>query len=247
VIGQLAAVALVLAAVVVMAWPRRSARDRLARSVPEATVRQQAVRRPALSRQLTARLVAALGGVAAAVVVGGWPGLTLGVAIAALLPGYLIRLEPASVRRRQEAMATALPFAADMLAAALSSGAPVSIALLAVADAIGDPLGPVFAQVGRSVGLGAPSAEAWAPLTAVPGADPLARAAVRASESGAALAGACGRLAMELRAGRTASAEAAARRAEVLIVMPLGCCFLPAFVLVGIVPVVLGVLDGVLG
>ena len=70
--------------------------------------------------------------------------------------------------------------------------------------------------------------------------------AVRASESGAALAGACARFAAEQRAGHEAAAEAAARRAGVLVVLPLGCCFLPAFVLLGVVPIVLGVLDGVL-
>jgi hypothetical protein len=34
--------------------------------------------------------------------------------------------------------------------------------------------------------------------------------------------------------------EQAARRVGVLVVAPLGLCFLPAFVLLGVVPVVLG-------
>jgi Flp pilus assembly protein TadB len=244
--GQLvAASALVVAALCVGGWPVRPARARLARSVPAAGHERRKTR-PALDRRRLARLTAALAGLAVAVLAGGWLGVGIGVLLAAALPSCLDRLEPASARRRREEMTAALPFAADLLAATLASGAPVSRALQAVADAVGDPLGPVFAQVGRSVGLGAPPAEAWAPLAAVPGAEPLSRAAARAAESGAALAGACGRLAAELRAGRAASTEATARRAEVLVVLPLGCCFLPAFVLVGIVPVVLGVLDGVL-
>jgi pilus assembly protein TadC len=56
------------------------------------------------------------------------------------------------------------------------------------------------------------------------------------------LAGALSRLAEDLRADRLVRAEAAARRAGVLIVLPLGLCFLPAFLLAGIVPVIVAVL-----
>jgi pilus assembly protein TadC len=38
------------------------------------------------------------------------------------------------------------------------------------------------------------------------------------------------------------AAEAAAQRAGVLIVLPLGVCFLPAFVAVGLVPVIVAIL-----
>ncbi|MCU1692975.1 MAG: hypothetical protein JWM64_2066, partial [Frankiales bacterium] len=48
------------------------------------------------------------------------------------------------------------------------------------------------------------------------------------------------RLAAEARASATARAEQRARRAGVLAVAPLGLCFLPAFVLLGVVPVVVG-------
>ena len=40
--------------------------------------------------------------------------------------------------------------------------------------------------------------------------------------------------------------EAAARRASVAAVLPLGLCFLPAFVLAGVVPLVAGLLAHVL-
>jgi Flp pilus assembly protein TadB len=49
-----------------------------------------------------------------------------------------------------------------------------------------------------------------------------------------------------LRADRSLAAEAAARRAGVLIVLPLGLCFLPAFLLAGLVPVVVAVIGDVL-
>lgn len=101
-------------------------------------------------------------------------------------------------------------------------------------------------HVGRALALGARPAEAWAPLADLPAAGPVVRAAVRTSDTGAALAGACLRCAAQIRADRDTDAEAAGQRAGVLVVLPLGCCFLPAFVLVGVVPTVIGVLDGVL-
>jgi hypothetical protein len=54
------------------------------------------------------------------------------------------------------------------------------------------------------------------------------------------------RQADELRAARTAAAEAAARRVGVLVVLPLALCFLPAFVLAGVVPVIVAVFGDVL-
>ncbi|HEX7746632.1 MAG TPA: secretion system protein, partial [Micromonosporaceae bacterium] len=54
------------------------------------------------------------------------------------------------------------------------------------------------------------------------------------------------RVADDLRADRAAAAEAAARRAGVLVVLPLGLCFLPAFILAGLVPVIVAVLGDVL-
>jgi hypothetical protein len=60
------------------------------------------------------------------------------------------------------------------------------------------------------------------------------------------MAGALTRLADDLRADRSVAAEAAARRAGVLIVLPLGLCFLPAFLLAGLVPVVVALLGDVL-
>jgi pilus assembly protein TadC len=94
---------------------------------------------------------------------------------------------------------------------------------------------------------GAAPEAAWAPLDGdVEGARRIGRAAVRSADSGAALAGALARVAEDLRADRAAAAEAAARRAGVLVVLPLVLCFLPAFLLVGVVPVVVAVLGDAL-
>ncbi|MDM4722142.1 type II secretion system F family protein [Micromonospora sp. WMMA1363] len=192
------------------------------------------------------RLVAVLAGTAAVVVLGGWPGVLSGLLVTVLLDRMLRRIEPPVVRQRRRREADDLPLAADLLASAMRAGAPVDRTVLAVAEALGGPLGERLARVGRLLRLGADAAEAWAALDAVPGAERLTAAALRSASSGAALAGALTRLADDLRADRATAAEAAARRAGVLIVMPLGLCFLPAFILAGLVPVIVAVLGDVL-
>jgi pilus assembly protein TadC len=169
-----------------------------------------------------------------------------GAGAAVVLDRGLRRLEPAARRERRLAEAAMLPLAADLLAVALRGGAPADRATAAVAEALPGPLGDRLARVGRVLSLGGTPAQAWAQIEAVPGADRLVRAAVRSAEHGSALAGALGRLAEDLRADRAIAAEAAARRAGVLIVLPLGMCFLPAFVLAGLVPVIVAILGDVL-
>jgi Flp pilus assembly protein TadB len=192
------------------------------------------------------RLVAVLAGAAVAMPVGGWLGLLAGTGVAVAADRGLRRLEPAAVRTRRLAEAVELPLAADLLAVALRGGAPADRATAAVAEALAGPLGERFAQVSRLLSLGAAPPEAWAQLAPVAGAARLVRAAVRSAEHGGALADAFGRLADDLRADRAIAMEAAARRAGVLIVLPLGTCFLPAFMLAGLVPVIIAVLGDVL-
>nr|WP_030503747.1 type II secretion system F family protein [Micromonospora purpureochromogenes] len=192
------------------------------------------------------RLGAALAGLAVSVVVGGWTGLILGLLAGVAADRLLRRIEPRAARDRRLRETADLPLAADLLAAALRAGAPVDRSALAVAEALGGPLADRLGRVGRTLGLGGTASEAWAHLSCVAGAEPVVAAAVRSSNSGAALARALTRLADDLRAERSTAAEAAARRAGVLIVLPLGLCFLPAFILAGLVPVIVAVLGDVL-
>lgn len=190
--------------------------------------------------------MAVLGGLAVAVVVEGWFGLLGALPAAVLLDVLLRRIEPPAVRKRRQREAADLPLAADLLAAAMRAGAPVDRSVLAVAEALDGPLAGRLARVGRTLQLGGGQAEAWSALDGVPGAERLTAAALRSANSGAALAGALTRLADDLRADRATAAEASARRAGVLIVLPLGLCFLPAFILAGLVPVIVAVLGDVL-
>jgi pilus assembly protein TadC len=215
-----------------------TARRRLAAIVPAGDMRR---RRPDL-----ARLGAVMAGVAVVVVFGNWTGVALSIPAALFADKALRRIEPPDVRERRLREAADLSIGADLLAAALRAGAPVDRAVAAVADALGGPLGERFAAGARSLRLGADPEEAWELLDAVSGGHRMAAAAVRSSASGAALAGAFTRLADDLRADRAVATESAARRAGVLIVLPLGLCFLPAFILAGLVPVIVAVLGDVL-
>ncbi|MGB2568806.1 type II secretion system F family protein [Micromonospora citrea] len=192
------------------------------------------------------RLGAGLAGVAVAVLLGSVPGCLAGVVTALVADRVLRRIEPRAARDRRLREAGDLPLAADLLAMALRAGAPVDRSVLAVADALGGPLAERLGMVGRTLLLGGGPEEAWAHLAPVPGAERLVAAALRSSRSGAALAGALTRVADDLRADRSTAAEASARRAGVLIVLPLGLCFLPAFILAGLVPVIVAVLGDVL-
>jgi Flp pilus assembly protein TadB len=214
---------------------RRSAGRRLAGLVPRAP--RQRDLRPVLA-------VAA--GVGVAVLLGRWWAVPVGFAVAGGVHRFLSRREPAAARAERLRAVADLPLCADLLAAALRAGAPVDGAAAAVADALDGPLATRLSRTARSLTLGAPPAEAWAHLAEIPGAERLIAAAVRTSASGGALAGALGRLADDLRADRTVAVEAAAQRAGVLIVLPLGLCFLPAFLLAGLVPVLIAVLGDVL-
>ncbi|HEX5199692.1 MAG TPA: type II secretion system F family protein [Actinoplanes sp.] len=220
--------------------PRRRL-DRLRRSftpLPE--------RKPAGEGRLLRIGLAVIAGAAVAGLIGSWWGLAIGAAAGVGVERYLRRREPPAKRRERLAALADLPLGADLLAAALRAGSPIDRAAAAVAEALGGPLGERLQRTARSLRLGAEPAEAWQHLDGLDGAERLVAAAVRSSASGGALAGALGRLADDLRADRSVAAEAAAQRAAVLIVLPLGVCFLPAFLLAGLAPVVIAVLQDVL-
>src|SRR6185369_7333403 len=113
-----------------------------------------------------------------------------------------------------------------------------------VAEAAGGVAGERLHEVQRALRSGAAAAQAWGLLG--DGGSRVARAAQRSGDSGAALAGAFARVADDLRSDAVQAAEARARTAGVLVVLPLGLCFLPAFVLTGLVPVIVAVVGGVL-
>jgi Flp pilus assembly protein TadB len=198
------------------------------------------------SERLRHWAVAALVAAAVTAVVGGPVGLACGLAVAVGTGWYLGRLEPAAVRADRESAARDLPYAVDLLAGALKAGLPTQRAVRVVAGALDGSLGRRLGRVARALGLGLPPEQAWLALADLPGGARLITAVSRSADSGAALSATFARLADDQRARQSATVEAAASRAGVLIVLPLGLCFLPAFVFAGVVPVIVAVLGDVL-
>ena len=141
-------------------------------------------------------------------------------------------------------VARQLPDVADLLASCLSAGAGPREAAEAVGESIAGPVGERLARTAAEILLGSEPAEAWDRFGALPGAAPLARCLERAATTGAPAAELVSRLADEMRAERTSAAVARAQRAGVLITAPVGLCFLPAFLTVGVAPVAIGLADG---
>ncbi|MFI9381174.1 type II secretion system F family protein [Kutzneria sp. NPDC052558] len=128
----------------------------------------------------------------------------------------------------------------DLLAACLRAGLPVPIAIRAVAADAPPGCAEVLRRTADLLSLGADPMRAWAPALADPQTEALARGARRSAQSGTALAEVADGLARHIRAAAVDTAEARAQRSAVLITGPLGLCFLPAFICLGVVPVVVG-------
>lgn len=183
-------------------------------------------------------LVGACGGWA---MVGGPAGVVAGLAGAVAVWVVLGRTEDPAVVRRREELVEDLPTGVDLLASCLGAGAAPESALVSVSRALGGPVGEEFLAIHHRLDVGVDPVQVWRSVAAHPQLAPLGRAVGRAHETGAPIGQAVHRLAEELRERARADVEERARSIEVKAAAPLGLCLLPAFVLLGVVPMVVGV------
>ncbi|MEU1278819.1 type II secretion system F family protein [Streptomyces sp. NPDC005805] len=222
------------------------------------SVERQQRRARAVLRHRLREAAAPLGALAACyVLVGGPAGALVGV-----VAGLGVRY---GVRRRQRAgagrrggdgevgapvdpavAARQLPLAADLLAACITAGAGPREAAEAVGQSLGGPVGGRLAAVAAHLRLGREPVDAWEWFGRSVGADALARCLERADSTGVPMAEPMARLADRLRAERARATTARGRRAQVQITAPVGLCFLPAFLAIGVAPVVIGLVGGLL-
>lgn len=228
-------------------WVRDRARPR-GPLVQASEVKERAGPSEASGRRdvILRRVAAGAAGALCVVTLGGLAGGVIGVPVAAAVWLSFSRLGNGERRRRRARLIADLPVAVDLLAACLRGGAPWHEAVEAVADAVGGPLGEELRAVSVQIRLGADPAEAWRALAEEPMLAPLARAAVRAASTGAALAPSLSRLARDQRRVARSAAAARARAAGIRALAPLGLCFLPAFVLLGVVPAIAGIASTIL-
>ena len=186
-------------------------------------------------------------GAGIAVVIGSIGGLALGVVAGFVLHHVLGRLEPRAIRDRRIAISRQLPQVADLLAATLASGAPPGRACRAVATAVDEPICTMLGWVSDSLGLGATSADAWQSADPEGSLTAISTAFIRSESSGAPIADVLATTAADLRRRHRREIEIAARSAGVRAVAPLAACFLPAFLLIGTMPVIASMAEVVLG
>jgi len=150
-------------------------------------------------------------------------------------------------RSTTDPFATASAF--DVLAVCLSAGLTVPEAATATARVAPPALRVILQRAADLLRLGADPDTAWQSPDDNDGygGEALARLARRSASSGSALAAGVAELAEQERQDVTHAAAAAAERAGVLIAGPLGLCFLPAFVCLGVVPVVAGLAGQIFG
>lgn len=181
-----------------------------------------------------------------------WPWWASGaVAVAAGAATLPIPVRPTGADRTADRRIFAVH--ADLLAACLDAGMPIGAALLAVDStrrpAVSqrthdppDPLAPLD-EVAALLMLGADPVRAWASVQQDSELASLAAAASRSSAGGTTLSDAVREHALAMRAAIAADAERSSGRAGVAMTAPLGLCFLPAFLCLGLAPVVVGLLS----
>ena len=131
-----------------------------------------------------------------------------------------------------------------LISLALRAGLPLIEALHHVQAASTGRVRAELAAVVAALQWGRPANEAWS--YAGPGWRSAALATHLSEQTGAAPAALIERAAGRLRDERERQRERAAARAGVLLVLPLGLGFLPAFACTAVVPVVLNLASGVL-
>ncbi|MBP3222390.1 MAG: type II secretion system F family protein [Actinomycetaceae bacterium] len=128
-------------------------------------------------------------------------------------------------------------FIMDLMRASISTGASLPKALHAVDNALAEEKTPSHLDiVGKMLIFGASWKEAWAvaPRRFIPLRDALEPA----WNDGSAPLPLLKRAAQSLRSQRARQSREAASKLGAKLVLPLGFCFLPAFIILGVIPVI---------
>lgn len=223
------------AGAVVLAWPVRPRLETVGVASPsERSSDWMVQRRP---------VWAALSGLAPPMFVDGPVSWAAGISAAFVVWLLIARAEPAEVRRARESLKAELPHVVGLLGDALRAGQAPAAAIALVAEALPGVASARLADVSVRLRLGADPIDVWRRLEDDPELAPLGRALARAQQTGVPVVATVERLATELSRDARAAVEDRARAIGVKAALPLGVCLLPAFLLVGIVPLVAGLLS----
>ena len=164
------------------------------------------------------------------------------------LPGWVGKAWAWAARRRSGRRKTdrdvvrELPETLDLLAVCLEAGAPMTNAIATVAEVSPAATAAILHGIDAQLQVGRDPQDAWGSLAGHPDWGPPARDAARSARSGTSLVECLRVHADEARRRRREQETKQARSVGVKSVQPLALCFLPAFVLIGVVPLVASLL-----
>lgn len=171
-----------------------------------------------------------------------WLSLLTALAVGLVVFVGLGRWPGPEVRSRDREVQAQLPTVCTLLAVCLEAGLPLRNAVAAVAEGSQGAMAESLRRLDAAVRLGVPETEAWGELgLARPAFADLARELSHAAGSGMSLAPVLRHHGREAQRAAHGAAQSRARKAGVSSVVPLMMCFLPAFILIGVVPIVGGV------
>ena len=188
-------------------------------------------------------LLSALAGVAAYLFVGGRAAPIAAAVVGAAAWWFIGRTESPAQRRMRHQVRSDLPHLVDLLAAALRGGAAPGEGVRMACAALPGPAADRLSAVTGRLELGVDPECVWASLADDPDLAPLGRALARSHRTGAAVVATIEQVADELARSARARVEERARAVGVKAALPLGLCLLPSFLLLGIVPLVVGMLS----
>lgn len=148
---------------------------------------------------------------------------------------------------RQRSLSGQAPVVADLLATAIAAGATIGEAMVVVTEAVDEPIRSRLRTVVNAIDMGADHHSAWVEWLDEPALAPIAQAIIRSQHSGSPVSVVLDAAAADMRHSYRAEVEARARAAGVRVVAPLALCYLPAYLLVGVVPVVAGFANSLFG
>lgn len=171
----------------------------------------------------------------------GWVGRVIWFAVPVVAAtGVLVLgwVEPQSARRRRQKLIMEVPQALELMTACLGAGLPARAACAAVVRTFDGAVAHDLGQVLASQQLGASDVTAWRTLRDHPQLGLAAADLARSMESGVSIVEGLRHHAAAAREARRSELQVRARTVGVRSVLPLMMCFIPSFLLLGIVPAV---------
>ncbi|MDR0837648.1 MAG: type II secretion system F family protein [Propionibacteriaceae bacterium] len=189
------------------------------------------------------RILAACGGAGIAwVMLGSQLGI-LSAPVGAVAGWMLIgKTIAAALEKQRDAGREDFAFVLDLLASAVEAGGTMIGAANHVATVVGGACGQVLGGVAALTNVGISPEEAWATLKVHPHWADVSKELARCAHSGTASTKVLRAAAAQERRARASSVAIKVRQVGVNSSLPLVVCYLPAFLLLGVVPIVGGLI-----